>query len=148
MLPDKAVEDAKSAMRWVRANAARLGIDPNRIVSCGGSSGGHLAASVAALEDFDSPGDDLRISARPNAMLLHYPLLDFLEGGTRTTPFLDALGRQQSVQRRVGAEAVAVFAGKDAEAGDGDAHLAGAITAPAGVIGSSVVTSAAGGRRR
>ena len=92
MLPDKAVEDAKSAMRpAVRTNAAKLGIDPNRIVSCGGSSGGHLASSVAALADFDAPGDDSRISASPNAMMLHYPLLDFLEGGTRTTPFLDAL---------------------------------------------------------
>ena len=96
----EAVEDAKSAMRWVRANAARLGIDPNRIVACGGATGGHLAASVAALEEFDSPGDDVRFSAKPNVMMLHYPLLDFLEGGTRTMPFLDALDGNRELGER------------------------------------------------
>jgi len=101
VLPDKAVEDAKSAMRWVRANATRLGIDPNRIVSCGGSSGGHLAASIGVLEEFDAPGDDVRFSAKPNAMMLHFPLLDFLAGGTRTMPFLDALDGDKVLGERL-----------------------------------------------
>ncbi len=101
VLPDKAVEDAKSAMRWVRANAAQLGIDPNRIVSCGGSSGGHLAASVGVLEEFDAAGDDVRFSAKPNGMMLHFPLLDFLEGGTRTMPFLDALDGDKVLGERL-----------------------------------------------
>ncbi|MDZ4850269.1 MAG: alpha/beta hydrolase fold domain-containing protein [Pirellulaceae bacterium] len=101
VLPDKAVEDAKSAMRWVRSNAERLGIDPNRIVACGGSSGGHLAASVATLAEFDSADDDLRFSAKPNAMMLHFPLLDFLEGGTRSMPFLDALDGDRDLGERL-----------------------------------------------
>jgi acetyl esterase/lipase len=37
--PDRCVEDAKSALGWMRANAARLGIDPDRIVAAGGSAG-------------------------------------------------------------------------------------------------------------
>jgi acetyl esterase/lipase len=91
VLPDKAVEDARSAIRWVRSHAAAMGIDADRIVVCGGSSGGHLAASLAALDDFDAPDDDASISVAPNVMILHYPLLDFLKGGTRKQTFLSAL---------------------------------------------------------
>jgi len=101
VLPDKAVEDAKSAMRWVRQNACLLGIDPDRVVSCGGSSGGHLAAAVACLEEFDAVDDDLSISPKPNAVILYYPLLDFLEGGTRTTPFLAALDGNRDLGSRL-----------------------------------------------
>jgi hypothetical protein len=42
--PVDCVADAKACVRWVRANAARLGIDPDRIAVGGGSAGGHLAA--------------------------------------------------------------------------------------------------------
>jgi acetyl esterase/lipase len=45
--PAACVEDAKSAERWLRQNAARLGLDPNRIVAAGGSAGGHIAACTA-----------------------------------------------------------------------------------------------------
>jgi acetyl esterase/lipase len=38
--PAACVEDAKRAVRWLRQNAARLGLDPNRIVASGGSAGG------------------------------------------------------------------------------------------------------------
>src|SRR4029079_6969023 len=34
--PDIAVEDSKSAIRWVRANAAKLGIDPEKVIASGG----------------------------------------------------------------------------------------------------------------
>lgn len=101
VLPDKAVEDAKSAMRWVRGHASQLGIDPHRIVSCGGSSGGHLAAAVATLDEFNAATDDLSVSEKPNAMVLHFPLLDFLAGGTRTTPFLNALNGDRDLGERL-----------------------------------------------
>ncbi|REK08204.1 MAG: alpha/beta hydrolase [Planctomycetota bacterium] len=67
------VRDAKSAVRWIRANAERLGVDPNRIAAAGGSAGGHLAASTGTLPDFDEPNEDASISSRPNAMLLFNP---------------------------------------------------------------------------
>ncbi|MFM8639360.1 MAG: alpha/beta hydrolase, partial [Planctomycetota bacterium] len=101
VLPDKAVEDAKSAMRWVRAHAAELGVDAARVVATGASSGGHLAASLAALREFDAPTDDRAISCVPLALILHSPLLDFVEGGTRTTPVLSALDNDRVLGERL-----------------------------------------------
>ena len=67
------VRDAKSALRWIRKNAGRLGIDPERIVAGGGSAGGHLAAAAGTIEGFDEPGEDSSVSSRPNAMVLFNP---------------------------------------------------------------------------
>lgn len=67
------VRDAKSVVRWVRAHAEELGVDPDRIVASGGSAGGHLAACTGTLKEFDEPGEDLRVSSRPNALVLFNP---------------------------------------------------------------------------
>lgn len=101
VLPDQAVEDAKSAIRWVRTHAAELGVDPARVVAMGASSGGHLAASLAAIKSFDAATDDLSISCQPDALILHSPLMDFLEGGTRDTPFISALDNNRTLGERV-----------------------------------------------
>ena len=69
------VADAKSAMRWVRANAAKLGIDPQRIAAGGGSAGGHLAGAVATLPGLDDPADDQSVSCVPAALVLFNPAL-------------------------------------------------------------------------
>lgn len=69
------VADARSAIRWVRANAKKLGVDPNKIAAGGGSAGGHLAACTAFIREFDEPGEDQKISAEPNALVLFNPAL-------------------------------------------------------------------------
>ena len=74
--PDKCVEDAISAMRWTRANAARLGIDPNRIVAAGGSAGGHIAACTFFTDTISAKTDDKAVSPKPNAMILNFAVLD------------------------------------------------------------------------
>lgn len=76
------VEDAKSAVRWLRKNAKRLQIDPDRICAAGGSAGGHIACCTATIDGFDATGEDPRISSRPNAMALFNPavILAPLEG--------------------------------------------------------------------
>ena len=82
--PVKCVQDAKSAMRWVRSHAKELGVDPERIASGGGSAGGHLAAFVGMVEGTDDPMDDLKISPKSNAMLLYNPVFDNGPGGWGT----------------------------------------------------------------
>jgi acetyl esterase/lipase len=74
--PDACVEDAKSAIRWVRQHAAELGIDPQKIVAAGGSAGGHLAACTSLCEGLEAAGEDAGVSSKPNALVLFNPVLD------------------------------------------------------------------------
>lgn len=73
---ESAVEDAKSAVRWMRSRAAELGVDPQRIVASGGSAGGHLAACTGMTDAFEAKDEDAKTSSRPNAMVLFNPALD------------------------------------------------------------------------
>lgn len=74
--PLMALHDARSAMRFVRHNAVRLGIDTGRIAAGGGSAGGHLAAACYTSDGLDDPKDDLSVSSRPNLLLLFNPVID------------------------------------------------------------------------
>ena len=74
--PFECVEDAKSAVRWLRQNAGRLGIDPDRIVASGGSAGGHMAACTAVVDGLDAKDEDAAVSSKPNALVLFNPVLD------------------------------------------------------------------------
>ena len=59
--------DCKTAIRWLRANANRLQINPDRIGVIGGSAGGHLAAMVAVAgpeAKLDPPGPPGEFSSR------------------------------------------------------------------------------------
>jgi acetyl esterase len=69
------VSDAKAAMRWVRAHAVELGVDPDRIGAAGGSSAGHLALSTAQFTHIDAEQEAVT-SSRPDFLLLFYPCVD------------------------------------------------------------------------
>src|SRR5436190_14367525 len=69
------VADAKSAIRFVRKEAGRLGIDPNRIATGGGSAGGHIAACTGVVSGFDESSEDAAISSVPNALALFNPVV-------------------------------------------------------------------------
>lgn len=100
---DECVKDAKSAVRWLRTNADRLGIDPDRIAAGGGSAGGHLAAATATLPGHDP--DPEGVSPVPNALVLFNPatVLAPVEGGPGLTD--EASERLEALAERLGAPA-------------------------------------------
>ncbi len=74
---DVPLQDAQRAMRLIRANATRYGIDPAKLGVCGFSAGGHLAGSVTVAHDdrVYAPIDAAdRLSARPAFTGLVYPV--------------------------------------------------------------------------
>ncbi len=73
--PFDCVRDGKSAVRWIRAHAGELGVDPNRIAAGGGSAGGHVAAATATVPGLDDDPDS-SVSCRPNALVLFNPVYD------------------------------------------------------------------------
>lgn len=67
-----AVEDAKCAVRWMRANAAKHGVDPKRLAVVGGSAGGHLAMMVgysSEVEELEGDGGHSGVSSRVAAVV-------------------------------------------------------------------------------
>ncbi len=90
--PVECVEDAKSAVRWMRKNAARLGVDPEKIVASGGSAGGHIAACTAITPGGDAPGEDAAVSSRPDALLLFNPVMD-------AGPLVPRMGSEEAARK-------------------------------------------------
>ncbi len=92
-----AVSDVRSALRWIRASADILGIDPNRVCVVGESAGGHLAACLGMIDGFDDPADDLGVSALPDAVVLLNPIMDipdlpWIAFNDATKPFVPVMG--------------------------------------------------------
>ncbi len=112
--PVQCVADAKSAIRWVRTNAKRLGIDPKRIVAAGGSSGGHLATAAAVVAGFEDELEDKTVSSAPNALVLFNPALVLapLDGKE-----LEAFAASFFTSERLGAEPVALSPAHQVKAG-------------------------------
>lgn len=80
--------DAKRAVRFVRANADKFGIDPNKIGIMGFSAGGHLACMTGLRFDNGTDGDETdRVSSRPDNVCACYPVAslarDITHRGTR-----------------------------------------------------------------
>ena len=78
--PEDCVSDARAAVRWVEEHAEELGVDPKKIISQGGSAGGHVAAWTA----IPSPGpgkDDPAPKILPAALVLLNPVTDTKDSG-------------------------------------------------------------------
>ena len=77
-----AIQDVKSMLRWMRANADYLGIDPERIALGGKSAGGHLSLLSAATNgssEFDGDGPNPGYSSRISAVIGVAPASDIRE---------------------------------------------------------------------
>src|SRR5437870_581192 len=96
--PERCIEDGKSAIRWLRMNARRLGIDAGRVIAGGGSSGGTMATFAAYSTKFEPDDEDHSISSQPNALVLINPALGFTDDRSRLTP-----EQRQAVKSPLGA---------------------------------------------
>lgn len=67
------VTDAKSAIRWFKQHAGELGIDPARIITGGGSAGGHISALATMNPGLNDPADPKGIDTSVVAYLWFNP---------------------------------------------------------------------------
>jgi len=99
------IEDCKAAVRWLRANAAKYNLDPDRIGAWGHSGGGHLSALLGTsggVQELEGSGDNMSYSSRVQAVCdvsgpsdllrLYYDASDGSNGKrTKATSYIDAL---------------------------------------------------------
>ncbi len=80
------IEDCRAAIRWLRAHAAEMNIDPARIGAWGSSAGGHLVAllGVAGDETAWDKGDHVDQSARVQAVVNWFGPADLLTMGAQS----------------------------------------------------------------
>ena len=87
--------DARRAVRFVRKNAERFGIDPHKVAVMGSSAGGHLAALTSTYrEKIEGEGvDDVdKIDYLPDAAILCYPVITLFESHRHKHSALNFLG--------------------------------------------------------
>ncbi len=70
------VTDAKSAIRWLKQHSAELGIDPQRIITGGGSAGGHISALATLNPGLNDPADPKDIDTSVVAYLWFNPAFE------------------------------------------------------------------------
>lgn len=80
--PLQAVKDARSAIRWIRMNAATINIDTSRIVASGNSAGGHLVLTTALANEINEITDNLNFSASPNLLLVNSGVYNLYADGS------------------------------------------------------------------
>ncbi|HJN43967.1 MAG TPA: alpha/beta hydrolase [Vicinamibacterales bacterium] len=73
------VPDVRRAVRYIRLNARRLGVDASRLGVWGGSAGGHLSLMLGNASDNGDPSSEdpvLRVSNRVAAVVAYFPPVD------------------------------------------------------------------------
>jgi acetyl esterase/lipase len=78
------VHDCKAAVRWLRANAEKYNLDPNKFVAWGASAGGHLVALLGVTggaAELEGTVNDLKQSSRVQAVIDWFGPTDFLHIG-------------------------------------------------------------------
>jgi acetyl esterase/lipase len=78
------IHDVKAALRWMRANATKLGLNPDRIAVEGNSAGAHLALLIAGtpgVAEFEGEGGNPGVSTEVSVAIGIYTPTDFLASG-------------------------------------------------------------------
>lgn len=99
IMKDKSVgplQDAQEAIRYVRSNAAKWNIDPNKIGTIGFSAGGHLASTLATHFDDKVYESKFNMSARPDFSILIYPVISMNSNITHKGSQTNLLGKEPS----------------------------------------------------
>jgi acetyl esterase/lipase len=89
-----AVYDVKAAVRYLRANAGKLGIDPNKVATMGGSAGGHLALFLGVtgnVPEFEGDGPNKEQSSKVQAVADFYGPSDFTKSYGRSVDAAEVL---------------------------------------------------------
>ena len=90
------IRDCKSAVRWLRANAALYGFDGRHIGAWGDSAGGHLVqllGSTAGVAEFEEPTIDPDRGSEVQAVCAFYGPSDLTDLPNSRVPLQQLLGR-------------------------------------------------------
>jgi acetyl esterase len=89
--PIAAMQDARSAFRWVRFYADKLGIDPQKVLGVGALAGANIVAATAMKGDLpDEASDPPEVSGAPDAAVLFSPLIEVKKGGYGSQAFTES----------------------------------------------------------
>lgn len=112
------LQDAQRAIKYIRSNASKWGIKPDKVGIQGSSAGGHLASLAGvSTKDIASVGDSLdKFSAHPDFMILVSPVVDldkYAHKGSRKNLLGEnpsqELVKQYSIQHQVTPKACPAF---------------------------------------
>ena len=82
------IRDAKSAIRWYKQHAKKLGIDAQRIIAGGGSAGGHVSLLATTNPELNDPHDNREYDTSVVAYLLFNPALGMADAKDSEVDFL------------------------------------------------------------
>jgi len=122
------IYDCKAAVRWLRANARKYGLDADHIGAWGGSAGGHLVAllgTTAGVKELEGPGGNEEQSSRVQAVVDWFGPTDFLTVGAKETRTQLLGGDPQTDKEKALKASPMTYVSKDAAPflimhGDGD----------------------------
>lgn len=106
------INDVKTAIRWTRAHADELGIDPDRIILWGSSAGAHLALLAGGTQNdprFDGPDEYKGASSSIAAVIAVHPATGFYLGqrtARLTTPANNLLGDEHTAEEALAASPI------------------------------------------
>ena len=109
------LEDVKAAIRYVKANAEKFGVDPERVGIVGGSAGGYLSAmagTTSGTRTFDK-GENLQVNSEVKAAVNLYGLSDLTQVGSDYSEEVQARHRSAGATEALWVNGSPVFGGTD-----------------------------------